>query len=97
MQVTIFGATGMVGRQLIIHCLAKHYKVIAFGRNVSGLIDADLKSDQLTAIQGYVFNDADVKKALTGSQAVLSALGGRFDGQDKARSLGMKKVIQGMV
>lgn len=96
MQVTIFGATGMVGKQLMIHALAKGWKVNAFGRNVDSLIDEDLRSEQLHSIKGYVFDEGDVRKALQGSDAVLSALGGAFDGSDKARSLGIKNIIAQM-
>lgn len=96
MQVTIFGATGMVGKHLIIHALAKGWKVNAFGRNVDSLIDEDLRSEQLHTIRGYVFDEDDVRKALHGSHAVLSALGGAFDGSDRTRSLGIKNIIAQM-
>ena len=34
MTITIFGATGMVGKQLVQQALFKGYTVKAFGRNV---------------------------------------------------------------
>lgn len=97
MTVTIFGATGMVGKQLIIHAMAKGWIVKAFGRNVEPLIDREFHShDKFKVIKGYVFDAGEVKYALTGSDAVLSALGGGFTGTDKSRSLGIKNIVSRM-
>ncbi len=96
MIVTIFGATGLVGKQLIIHALAKGWEVRAFGRHIEEWIDAEKYRDHFKAIKGYVFDAGDVKKALNGADAVLSSLGGAFDGSDKSRSLGMKNIVAQM-
>jgi putative NADH-flavin reductase len=96
MTVAIFGATGLVGKQLITHCLAKGWNVKAFGRNVEEWIDAEQYRDRFSAIKGYVFDAGDVKKTLKGCDAVLSALGGSLDGSDKTRSLGMKNIVAQM-
>ncbi|MES2774683.1 MAG: NAD(P)H-binding protein [Bacteroidota bacterium] len=96
MTITIFGASGTVGKELILHCQAKGYKVRAFGRNVEDLIDEDLRDDNFKAIKGSVFDAGDVLKAVTGTDAVLTALGGNVDGTDVTRSLGMKNIIAQM-
>jgi uncharacterized protein len=96
MVVTIFGATGTVGKQLIVHALAKKYNVRAFGRNVESMIDEDLRNEHLEIIKGYIFDEKQVSDSLQGSDFVLSALGGSFDGTDKARSLGMKNIVRQM-
>lgn len=96
MIITVFGATGQVGRFVVSQALALGYKVRAFGRNVSDLIDHDLNHDALTAIQGYVFDANDVRNAISGADAVISVLGGSMDGSDKTRSLGMKNIIAQM-
>lgn len=96
MTVTIFGATGQVGRQLVTHALAKGWKVKAFGRQIEGLLDQDMRNPNLSAVKGYVFDAGDVKKAIQGSDAVLSALGGAMDGSDQTRSLGMKNIVAQM-
>ncbi|CAN5713058.1 SDR family oxidoreductase [soil metagenome] len=96
MTVTIFGATGMVGSQLITHAMTKGWIVKAFGRSVETLIDKDLHTENFKAIKGYVFDAGEVKHALKGSDAVLSALGGGFTGTDKSRSLGIKNIIAQM-
>ena len=93
MLVTIFGATGMVGKQLVTHALAKGWQVRAFGRNVEGLIDKDLANENFSAIKGYVFDEGDILKAVKGADLVLSALGGGFDGTDRTRSVGMKNIV----
>lgn len=93
MEVAIFGATGQVGRHLVNQALLKGYKVRAFGRNVHELND---NNDDLTLIKGGVFDDKDVFDALKGCDAVLSVLGGSFDGTDKTRSLGIKNIIAQM-
>jgi putative NADH-flavin reductase len=96
MIITIFGATGITGVQLVKQALAKGYTVKAFGRNVDKLIDADLANDKLEAFKGYVFDEDDVLNAVKGSDAVLSTLGGAFNGEDKARSLGIKNIVKQM-
>jgi putative NADH-flavin reductase len=96
MQLTIFGATGTVGKHIVRHALAFGNYVKAFGRNVESLIDEDLRNDNFKAIKGYVFDEDDVFDAVKGSDAVLSALGGSFDGTDKTRSLGIKNIIAQM-
>lgn len=97
MTVTIFGATGMIGSELITHAMTKGWKVKAFGRNIEPLIDKDLHADDnFSVIKGYVFDAGEVKFALKGSDLVLSALGGGMTGTDKSRSLGMKNIITQM-
>ena len=94
MTLTIFGATGQVGQQLVKQALVKGYQVRAFGRNV---YDTDfLQHDDLELIQGALFDAKDVRNAIKGSDAVLSAIGGAFDGTDKSRSLGIKNIIEQM-
>lgn len=96
MIITIFGATGMVGGRIVKTALAMGHTVKAFGRNIENFIDEDLRNEKFVAIKGYVFDEKDVRKAIEGSAAVISALGGSFDGTDKTRSLGMKNILQQM-
>ncbi len=96
MNIVIFGASGMVGKHLVRKALVKGHTVKAFGRNVDHLVDEDNASDKLVATKGYVFDEASVYKAVAGSDAVLSVLGGSFDGVDKTRSLGVKNIVEQM-
>ena len=91
MTITVFGATGMVGRQIVQQSLLKGYHVKAFGRNV--YTTDFLQNENLHLIQGALFDTEEVYNAVKGSEAVISALGGGFDGTDKTRSLGMKNII----
>lgn len=96
MVVTIFGATTIVGKQLMVHALTKGWKVKVFGRNIESLLDKELNTKNLTAIKGYVFDETDVSNALKESSAVLSALGGESNGNDKTISLGTKNIAAQM-
>ncbi len=94
MILTIFGATGMVGKQLVKQALYNGHTVRAFGRNV---FTAQLPNNpQLSLVQGALFSEEQVYDAVSGADAVLSAIGGGFDGTDKARSLGMKNIVEQM-
>lgn len=97
MLLTVFGATGQVGKRIVRYALAKGHTVKAFGRNVNDLIDEDLRSDKLEAIKGSVFDEDEVYSAVEGSDAILSALGGAFTGEDKTRSLGLKTIASQMI
>jgi putative NADH-flavin reductase len=94
MTLTIFGATGMVGQQLVQQALHMGHVVKAFGRNVFTSHFPENKNLQL--IQGALFDEKEVLNAITGSDAVLSVLGGPVDGADKTRSLGMKNIVTQM-
>lgn len=94
MIITVFGATGMVGKHLVKIALHKGHTVKAFGRNV--YTSALGEHENLQIIQGALFDEGQVLKAVSGSDAVVSALGGAFDGTDKTRSLGMKNIVAQM-
>jgi uncharacterized protein len=93
MEVIVFGATGQVGLQLVKQALWKGWKVKAFGRNV---FDITIENENLQLIRGALFDETEVFNALKNCDAVLSALGGGFDGTDKTRSLGMKNIVKQM-
>ena len=94
MKIIVFGATGMVGQQIVNQAIAHGHTVVAFGRNVFEELSTERK--YLELFKGYLFSEDDIKKALKGCDAVLSAIGGAIDGTDKARSLGMKKIVSAM-
>ncbi len=64
MIITIFGATGQVGKRTVQQALAKGFTVKAFGRNVENWIDKDLHTDNFQAIKGHVFDEDDVLNAI---------------------------------
>lgn len=96
MHITVFGATGQVGKRIVQQALNKGYFVTAFGRNVESLIDQDNLNEKLTAQKGYLFDEKDVAKAIDKADVIISVLGGASDGSDKTRSLGIKQIITQM-
>jgi len=94
MQLIIFGATGMVGKQLVQQALFKDHHVKAFGRNV--YTTDYLQTENLQLVQGALFDESEVFNAIKGCDAVVSAIGGSMDGTDKTRTLGMKNIIKQM-
>ncbi len=96
MNIAVFGASDMVGKQIVRYGLALGHQVIAFGRNVEKLIDEDLRNDNLIATKGSVINNIDVHNAIDNVDIVISVLGGSVDGEDKTRSLGIKTIVHEM-
>ena len=94
MNLIVFGATGMVGKQLVQQALYGGHHVKAFGRNV--YTTDYLQPDKLQLVQGALFDEGEVYNAIKGCDAVLSAIGGAMDGTDKARTLGIKNIIKQM-
>lgn len=95
MIITIFGATGIVGKHLVKQALIMGHQVRAFGRNV---YTADFREhEHLTLVPGALFDESQVSRALHGADAVLSAIGGPSFGMDKTRSLGMKNIATQMI
>ena len=93
MQLIVFGATGQVGTHLVKQALWRGHFVKAYGRNV---YEMDIENDKLEKIKAGLFDAGDVLHAIKGCDAVLSAIGGAFDGSDKARSLGIKTIVTQM-
>jgi putative NADH-flavin reductase len=96
MIVTIFGATGMVGKKLMQQALHQGHHVRAYGRNVFDLIATEERHENLELIKGGLFDKSDVQKAIKGADFVLSAIGGNIDAMDNTRSLGMKNIVEAM-
>jgi putative NADH-flavin reductase len=94
MKLIIFGATGMVGKQLVQQALFGKNHVRAFGRNV--FTTDYLETENLELVQGALFDEGQVYEAIKGCDAVISAIGGSMDGTDKTRTLGMKNIIKQM-
>lgn len=93
MKLIVFGATGQVGIQVVQQALWRNYSVKAFGRNV---FDLKIENDQLELLKGALFDEGEVYDAVKDCDAVISTIGGAFDGTDKARSLGIKNIIKQM-
>jgi uncharacterized protein len=93
MKIVVFGATGQVGMQVIQQAIWRGHSVKAYGRNV---FDIKFTDEKLELVKGALFDEDEVLQAIKGCDAVISTIGGAFDGTDKARSLGIKNITQQM-
>ncbi|WP_258087904.1 NAD(P)-dependent oxidoreductase [Weissella fangxianensis] len=94
MQITIFGASGKTGRLVVQQALRRGYQFVAYVRDATKLsfTDANLK-----VVQGQLDELDKIKQAVTGSQAVLSALGptGKKE-SDQQISSGMANIVNAL-
>lgn len=71
MHITIFGASGKVGRLVVAEALARGHSVTGFVHSHSSIGN----KPNLRIYQGDIHTQHDVTTSLQGSQAVISALG----------------------
>lgn len=93
MKITVFGATGGTGKQLVEQALAAGYEVVAYARNPSKL---NISHEHLTVVQGELSDQALIENAIKGSDAVLSTLGPRGGSKNKPITQGMQNIIATM-
>lgn len=72
MRVTVFGATGAIGRLVVQQLLDGGHQVTALVRTPAKLT---LTHSHLTVVTGQLSDRAAVEQAVTGADAVISALG----------------------
>ncbi|MFF7337386.1 NAD(P)-dependent oxidoreductase [Streptomyces sp. NPDC008163] len=72
MRVTVFGATGGIGRLVVQQLLDAGHHVTALTRSPGKL---NLTHDNLSLITGELSDRSAVQQAVTGADAVISALG----------------------
>jgi nucleoside-diphosphate-sugar epimerase len=72
LRVTVFGATGQIGRFVVADLLADGHAATAYVRNPGKLQVAD---PHLTVATGELSDAEAVRKAVRGADAVISALG----------------------
>lgn len=72
MKVTVFGATGQIGRLVVDDLLIGGHDVTMYVRNPGKLGRSD---PRLVTISGDLSNEVSVQQAVRGADAVISALG----------------------
>jgi putative NADH-flavin reductase len=72
MKLLIVGATGKIGSELVKQALDRGFEVTALVRS---LHKVKIEDDRLTVVTGSPLDEEILKKAVTGCDAVLSALG----------------------
>jgi putative NADH-flavin reductase len=93
MRITVFGATGGTGKQLVEQALTAGNEVVAYVRNSSKL---DIKNEHLTIVQGELADQALIERAISGADAVISVLGPRGGSKGKPLTEGMQNIIAAM-
>jgi putative NADH-flavin reductase len=93
MNLTIFGATGGTGQQLVEKALAAGCQVAAFVRDPSKLA---VRHEHLTIIEGELTDQAAIERAVLGADAVISALGPRRAASGKPISRGTANILAAM-
>lgn len=76
MRLTIFGATGGTGAQLVRLALAAGHDVTAVARNPS---QVGVQDDRLRVLRGDVLDPASVEAAIREQNVVISCIGGTSD------------------
>ena len=91
LKVTVFGASGRVGRLVVEEALRHGYEVTAFthSKNLPEAAGLSVK-------QGDIHDAADVARAVEGSQAVISALGSWGTPGKDVLAAGMQNIIAAM-
>lgn len=72
MKVTVFGATGHIGRLVVDDLLTGGHDVTAYVRNPGKLVNRD---PRLSTISGELSDETRIRQAVPGADAVISALG----------------------
>ena len=92
MKVTVFGATGTVGNQVVRQALEAGHQVTAFTRDAGRLT---IEHANLSVVEGDVLSDTEaVDSAVIGQDSVIVALGAGAKG--KVRSEGTRNIIAAM-
>jgi putative NADH-flavin reductase len=71
-KVTVFGATGKIGRLVVADLLAGGHEVTAYARNPAKVGSA---GPRLSTVAGELSDAARVRQSVRGADAVISALG----------------------
>ncbi|MEU3826163.1 NAD(P)H-binding protein [Streptomyces sp. SID161] len=74
MKLTVFGATGGIGRELVRQALAAGHEVTAVVRDPAGL---PVTGERLEVVRSGLTDPRELRAAVQGRHAVLSGLGAR--------------------
>jgi putative NADH-flavin reductase len=91
MRLTVFGATGGIGTEVVSQALARNHEVTAVVRDPSRLAVAP--GATLMVITADVMDPTTIKPALDGADAVISALGPRRGGPPTILTDSMRAIL----
>jgi len=93
MRITVFGATGKIGRLLVARALDEGHVVTAFARNP---LKVEQSHTNLRVVQGDILDLSAVEKATEGRDAIVSTLGMPLMNNDNLRTKGTINIIRAM-
>lgn len=93
MKVTVFGATGKIGRLVVSQALEQGHKVIAFARNPEKVANSH---EKLQVMKGDALDYKAVKKAVEGTEGVVTTLGTSPLAKEKLRATSAANIIRAM-
>ncbi len=93
MKLSVFGATGGTGRQLVEQALADGHTVTVLVRNA---VTFPVQHEKLTVLQGDVRDLTMVETAVAGQDAILSALGTNQHGPVSVCTDGVQSILTAM-
>ena len=93
LSILVFGATGGTGRAVVDQALEAGHHVTAFVRTPSKL---DRKHDRLKVLQGDATDNAAVRSAMPGHDAVFCALGAPARDRSGLRERGTAAILEAM-
>jgi len=95
MKLTVFGATGGVGRSVVTQALDADHDVAAYVRNAAKL---QVTHPRVTVIAGELTDPEAVRQAMAGADAVINALGPSLDRKATGMPLvdGTRNIVNAM-
>ena len=91
-QITVFGASGQIGRRVVALLLERGYKVVAAVHGHNPLP----AHEYLTVMTVDIYDTASVERALHGSDVVMSALGSWGTKRKDILTVGVQHIIPSM-
>lgn len=93
MKITVFGATGQTGRQVVRQALDMGYEVTAVVRDPGRL---GLAHERLHTVRADILDPDSIGPAVSGSDAVISALGATSRKPTSICEAGVRSIIAAM-
>ena len=91
-QITVFGASGQIGRRVVELLLERGYKVIAAVHGHNPLPE----HEHLTVVTVDIYDAVSVEQAMNGSSVIISALGSWGTKRKDILTVGMRYIIPAM-
>lgn len=93
MRVTIFGANGLSGQQLVQKALERGHEVVAYVRGRESMSECD---PRVSIVEGTLDSRQAIEQAVTGSDAVILALGTTDRKPNTVLSDGTRTIVEAM-